>query len=101
MVRTVPGYITKEDDFKLAKVTMVSDIKKQPSWNILYTCCREPVFTLSLFKQDKAFEFTFPDITTRPGMDIMDKSSKDNQAKKEALQKKFQYRPGLPSWFVQ
>lgn len=72
VVKTIKGNLIKEDDFKEAHVTM-----------------------------EKSFKFTFPDIDPRPGYEVYTKSAEDTKKAQEALQKKFRYRPGLPTWFTQ
>lgn len=51
--------------------------------------------------QEKNFKFTFPDIPTKPGLDLLNQSQEDSDKKNKELEKKYQYRPGLPSWFQQ
>lgn len=71
VVRSLKQHIIKEADYKMAYVTM-----------------------------DKEFEFTFPDIPDRPGMDLYEKSIEQNKKERAALQRKYEKRPGgyLCSW---
>ncbi|KAK3927811.1 39S ribosomal protein L23, mitochondrial [Frankliniella fusca] len=71
-VKTQQGDIIKEDDYKEAHVTM-----------------------------EKGFKFSFPEIDTRPGYDIFKKSSEQTKKTMDDLEKKYRYRPGLPTWFEQ
>ncbi|XP_034243190.1 probable 39S ribosomal protein L23, mitochondrial [Thrips palmi] len=72
IVKNIKGFVTKENDYKVAYVTM-----------------------------EKNFKFTFPDVPLKPGMELLKQSQKDNEKTKKALTEKYQYRPGLPGWFQQ